>query len=283
MKQTKTRLFLSIFTQQESLIVNFSLGILFASIIFFVSYKFKLLTFPGSLVTFFLAVIIFGLGTWKWTVPIVTFFLLSSLFSKYRKRKNEKVETYFEKTSERDHFQVLANGGLACLLVIIGYFYQSELLYIAFVSCVASVCADTWATEFGTLTKAKTIDVLSFKKVEQGVSGGISLQGTIASLAGAIVIAATSLPWLESNYIMNLIIIVLAGFAGSIADSILGTGVQAQYKCKVCNRTTERKVHCNLEAGLIKGVNWINNDVVNLGAAISGGIFSVILYDFVKA
>lgn len=274
---------MNVFTQQESLIVNFSLGILFGSVISLVSYKFKLLTFSGSLTTFFLAVIIFGLGTWKWTIPIVTFFLLSSLFSKYRKSKNKQVETYFEKTGERDHFQILANGGLACLLVIINYFYQQELIYIAFVSCVASVCADTWATEIGTLTKAKTVDVLSFKKVEQGVSGGISFQGTIASLAGAIVIAATSLAWLESNYIINLIIIVIAGFVGSIADSILGSTVQAQYKCQICNQPTERKSHCGYETGFIRGVKWINNDAVNLGATISGGIFSIILYDAVKA
>lgn len=273
---------MSILNQSGSLAINFLFGIILASVISLVSYKFRLLTFSGSLTTFFLAIIIFGFGTWKYTIPIVTFFLLSSLLSRYRKTKNVQVETYFEKSGERDHFQVLANGGLACILVVINYFYQSELIYIAFVSCIASVCADTWATEIGTLTKANTVDVLSFKKVEQGVSGGISLQGTIASLAGAIVIATTSLAWIESNYLMNLIVIVTAGFSGSLADSIFGTTVQAEYNCKVCNRSTERKMHCNNKTILVKGIRWINNDAVNFGATIFGGIFSVILYDVVK-
>jgi len=147
---------------------------------------------------------------------------------------------------------------------------------------VASVCADTWSTEIGTLVKTKTIDILSFKEINQGISGGISLRGIFASFTGAFVIAATSLPWIESNYQINIIIITLAGFIGSITDSVLGSSIQAQYKCKVCGSVTERKIHCDERAFLLKGKRWINNDAVNFGAGISGGIFSIILYDVIK-
>jgi uncharacterized protein (TIGR00297 family) len=274
---------LNILIQSESLLIDFLVGILFGFIISSISYRFKFLTFSGSLAAFFLAVIIYGFGTWQWTIPIVTFFILSSLLSKYRKNKNESVETYFEKTGERDHFQVLANGGLACLLVTINYFNPSELIYIIYLSCIAAVCADTWATEIGTISKTKTIDIISFKKVKQGVSGGVSLPGILGSLAGAIVIAATSLPWIESNHLMNLIIIMSAGFIGSVSDSILGTSVQAKYICIICSSVTEKKIHCSNETVLKKGIRWMNNDAVNFGASISGGLFSIILYDVVKS
>ncbi len=274
---------MNILNQSESLFIDFVIGITLSLIIVSLSYRFKLLTFSGSITTFFLAVIIFGFGTWKWTIPIVTFFLLSSLLSKYRKRKNESVETYFEKSGERDHLQVLANGGLGSVLVVINYFYPQELFYTVYVSCIASMCADTWATEIGTLIKTKTVDIVSFKKVEQGISGGISLPGTIGSIAGAFVIAATSLPWMEFNYLLNTIVIVVSGFIGSVADSILGSKIQSMYKCVICNSITERKSHCNNETVLFKGIRWMNNDAINFSASLSGGIFSIILYDAVKA
>ncbi len=273
---------MSLFIQTDNLIFNLIFGVILASAISIISYRLKLLTNSGIIAAFILALIIYTFGTWQWTLPIVTFFILSSLLSKYRKRKNTEVEKYFEKSEQRDHFQVLANGGLAGVLVILNYFYPSELLYIVYISMVAAVCADTWSTEIGTLFKTKTVDILSFKKVEAGISGGISIIGTVGALAGAFAIAITSLPWLESNHLINVIIILFAGFVGSISDSLLGASVQAQYKCRVCESVTERKIHCNERAVLLKGKRWMNNDAVNFGAGLSGGIFSIIIYDVVK-
>ncbi len=273
---------MSFITQTNNILNNLIIGIVLASAISFISYRYKLLTFSGIIATFLLALIIYTFGTWQWTLPIVTFFVLSSLLSKIRKRKNHEVEKYFEKSEQRDYLQVLSNGGLAGILVIANYFYTTSFLYIIYLSVVAAVCADTWATEIGTLIKSKTVDILSFKKINPGISGGISLPGILASAAGAFVIAATSLPWIESNYQINIIIITLAGFTGSIADSLLGSSLQAQYKCRVCLNITERKIHCNEKTFLVKGIKWINNDAVNLGAGISGGIFSFIIYDVIK-
>ena len=273
---------MSFFIQSENLLINFFIGIILSIAVSVFSNRLKLLTTSGIIATFLLALIIYSLGTWQWTLPIVTFFVLSSLISKLRKNRNAEVEKYFEKSEQRDYLQVLANGGLAGVLVLINYFQPSELLYIIYVSIVASVCADTLATEIGTLIKTKTVDVLSFKEINQGISGGISIRGIFASIIGASVIAATSLPWIESNYQINFIIITFAGFAGSITDSVLGSSLQAQYKCTVCNIVTERKIHCKKETNLVKGFRWINNDAVNFGAGISGGFFSFILYDFVK-
>ncbi|HSP88700.1 MAG TPA: DUF92 domain-containing protein, partial [Ignavibacteriaceae bacterium] len=245
--------------------------------------RLKLLTISGSVSTFLLALVVYTLGNLKWTLPIVTFFVLSSLLSKIRKNKNEEVEKYFEKSDQRDFFQVLANGGLGGILVSLNYFYPSKIFYLIYLSLLAAVCADTWSTEIGTLFKTKTIDILSFKEITQGMSGGISFPGILAAIAGAFVIAATSLPWLESNYKINIIIITLAGFIGSLVDSVLGSSLQAQFKCNVCNTITERKFHCDKETDLVKGKTWINNDVVNFGTGISGGIFSIILYDVFKS
>jgi len=263
----------------ENLLTNVGVGIILSTIISLISLKFKLLTISGTITTFILALLIYTFGTWQWTLPIVTFFVLSSLLSKFRKKRNKEVEVYFEKSEQRDYLQVLANGGAACLLVIFYYFFEYELLYLFYVSIVASACADTWATEAGTLMKTRTIDILTLKKINQGVSGGVSLPGTMASIAGAVVIAAVSSFWFDKT---NFLIVTFAGFAGSIADSFYGSLFQAQYECRVCKKVTEKKNHCNEDAVLIKGKRWLNNDTVNFGAGVSGGLFSVFLFSFVK-
>ncbi len=247
-----------------------------------ISYKMKLLTIGGSIVQFLLAIITLGLGKMKWALPIIIFFFLSSFLTKLRERKNTSVNLYFEKSGQRDSFQVLANGGIGGFLVMLFQIVHSELLYFVYVSSIAAVCADTWATEFGTMWKTKTINILNLKMEEQGVSGAISLNGFIGSFLGAFVIALSSLSWIYSNKITILLIIIISGLIGSLVDSILGASIQAQYNCAVCGKITEKKIHCMKIAARINGIPWINNDVVNFAASIVGGFFFYLISIFLK-
>lgn len=261
---------------------NFILAVILGGIISIFSLKFGFLTKSGTISTFILAVLIFTLGSWKWTIPIVTFFVVSSLLSKIRSENKSKVQKHFEKTGQRDIVQVLSNGGIAGLLVIISYLFQNEIFFILFCGSIAAVCADTWATEIGTLFKSKTINILTFREVEQGRSGGISLFGTIGAFLGAVIISCVSLFWLENDVIFFFLIIIIAGFLGSLLDSILGSAVQAQYKCKICSEFTEKSFHCNSGTEFIKGVKWINNDAVNFFTSLSGSILAFVLIKIIK-
>jgi uncharacterized protein (TIGR00297 family) len=261
------------------MLLNIFLCSLAALLISVISYYVKFLTKGGSLATFILASLIFSFGGLKWSIPILSFFILSSLLSKIRKNQNEKVETYFEKSGTRDHWQVIANGGLGGLLVILNLYYPSELFFFVYVSSLASVCADTWATEIGTIHKTKTYNILNFNPVEQGTSGGISLIGTLGGLAGAFMIALSAVPWVKFNLINYFLFVVLAGIIGSFFDSFVGATIQAQFECRICGKITERIVHCNKNTLRVRGYSWLNNDIVNLFAGLSGGIFILFFKD----
>ena len=259
----------------KSAVTYYLLTLFLSLIISILSYYLKFLTLKGAFAIFLLALVIFGLGGINWTIPILVFFVFSSLLSRI-KRKSLR---FSGEHSPRNHLQVFANGGFGGILVIINFFFPSQLFYICFVSSIAAVCADTWSTEIGTIINTKTVDVLSFKIVEQGISGGISFAGTLAGAVGATVIALSSIFWLNVKNFYYLIFIIFAGIVGNFSDSILGSAVQAKYKCIVCSEIIEKPFHCSRTAALIKGFKWMNNDVVNFAAAVIGGLFGFLFME----
>jgi uncharacterized protein (TIGR00297 family) len=258
------------------MLLNLALGLILGLIISEISYKFKLLSLKGAIAAFFLAWIIYTFGQIKWTIPILSFFIFSSLLSKIRKKINPKVDKIFQKTDQRDHIQVLANGGFPGAIILINQLYTSELCYIAYVSAIAAVCSDTWATEIGTLFSSKTFDIIHFNQVEQGISGGVSLMGFIGACLGAILIVLSAYLWLN-NVDDILIIVFISGFLGSIFDSVLGSALQAKFNCTVCNKTVENEFHCGTNAVHTKGIKWLNNDAVNFTTSLTGGFISFAL------
>ncbi len=251
---------------------QFFQGFFLSLLIAIISLKVKFLKISGSLATFILAFLIFSFGGWQWTLSIFSFFVLSSVLSKIREKKNPAVNKYFQKSGSRDFFQVVANGGLGGVLVVINYFIPNQIWFSVYSGIIAAACADTWATEIGTLTRHKTYDILNFKKVEPGTSGGVSFAGFIGSLAGAFCISLIAAIWIDKQQIGFILLITFSGFAASALDSILGTTLQVQYKCLKCGRIIDNKIHCETTAEKIHGINFINNDFVNLVAGLTGGI-----------
>ena len=58
------------------------------------------------------------------------------------------------------------------------------------------------------------------------------------------------------------VLLWLAGFAGSVLDSVLGAALQAKYRTSE-GRATERPTTDGQPNQLVGGWRWVNNDVVN--------------------
>lgn len=242
------------------------------------SYYAKFLTASGSIATFVLAFVMYGFGGWQWTVPIFTFFLFSSLLSNYGKNRKARFDLVFEKSSRRDAGQVLANGGIAGVLVLFSHLFPEYEFYPLYLGAIAAVTADTWGTEIGVLTQGNTVFVLSLRPVPPGTSGGVSSAGFLGGATGALVIAFSGYHWFSD--LRTLFAVIVAGVIGSLADSILGATVQAQYKCRVCGKVTERKIHCGQETERVRGLRWVTNDLVNYACAVVGCVIAWVLTTF---
>ncbi len=242
------------------------------------SYYFNFLSLSGSVATFLLATIVYGIGGWMWTMPILTFFIASSLLSKYGKAKKEKLELIFDKSSKRDSGQVTANGGLAGIIIILWYsFPERNDFYVMYLASIAAVTADTWGTEIGTLLKGRPRSIITLRSVDVGTSGGVSLAGFIGGALGAglIVLSAaifepSFLSWSISGKL------IISGVIGSIVDSLLGATIQAQYSTEE-GKVTERTVVHEVPTTLVRGFRWMNNDLVNVCCGLSGALVAYFL------
>jgi uncharacterized protein (TIGR00297 family) len=249
----------------------------------------RLLSFAGAAAAFVVGFCIFGFGGLGLAVPLLAFFLSSSLLSKLGRRRKAGQATLAEKGSTRDAGQVLANGGPAAALAVIHglnlAFLPPRVAALTAIASLAAANADTWATEIGGWWRGRPILLSSFKRVEPGTSGAVSMAGLVAALAGAAFVAAAgwaAWPRGSTLYLWRLdavefLAIAWAGFVAAFADSILGASVQAQYKCLACGALTERQSHCGGPAPLARGLRWFNNDLVNLAATLLGALFAWLL------
>lgn len=256
------------------------LGFLLALLIAFLAYKARSLNPSGAVAAAFTGTIIFGIGGWKWAILLLLFFITSSALSRAFKKRKQNLDEKFSKGHERDAGQVFGNGSLATMFAALHFFFpESALPWVGFAAALASVNADTWATELGVLSKHPPRLITNLSKiVEKGTSGGISLAGTLASLAGSALIAFFA-SLLTGNWSL-FPLVTFAGLAGSLFDSLLGGTVQAMYYCPTDKKETEKHpLHtCGTETVHIRGWRWLNNDLVNFSCSAAGVIVSILFF-----
>ncbi|MBZ5506516.1 MAG: DUF92 domain-containing protein [Acidobacteriia bacterium] len=129
--------------------------------------------------------------------------------------------------------QAMANLGIAALVVAIAPAGWPVLALAA----LAEAAADTSSSEIGMAFPGKTFLITTFKPVPPGIDGGMSLLGTLAAWAGAATVAAAAV-LSELVPAGQAVVILGAGFFGTVVDSLLGA-------------VFERR-------------GWLGNDLVNL-------------------
>lgn len=178
------------------------------------------------------------------------------------------------KHGARDQWQVLANGGVAALCALLSLRFGAPLL-AAFGGAFAAASADTWSTEIGTLAKAVPRSILNGKPIATGLSGGITWQGSLASVAGAAVVAIVA-------YLLGVAFalpVLAGGIIGAFTDSIAGAAIQAQRWCPHCERACETDPHvCGTPTTLRRGIAFFGNDAVNALATTVAALVAGMLY-----
>ncbi|ORY65290.1 integral membrane protein DUF92-domain-containing protein [Pseudomassariella vexata] len=211
-----------------------------------------------------------------WNLPFVllcVFFLAGTRVTKIKKDVKASLTLHSQGSSggegPRTHVQVLANSLMASVFTLLHAYQLSQrrkavlsgqmpegsfcfkwgsgdLLVIGIIANYAAVCADTFSSELGILSRSTPRLITSFnlRKVPPGTNGGVTVWGLVAGALGSLIIVTASLlflplctdetdgklfggpAWSPSQKGMLAWGLVIWGALGSLLDSFLGGWLQ---------------------------------------------------------
>ena len=220
-------------------IYNYIIPIIFTPIIIaFVTSK-KALTTDGIIAAILLDVAVSLAFGNRGFIVLCSFFGGAILVDKIKKRiKNNGRNDISAKDDCRDYVQVMANGGIAFASSVAFIITKNALFVIPFVTSLAEAFSDTVASGIGAFSTS-TYDPFRRRSCEMGMSGGMSVLGTLSSLFGAIIISLIALLCGFAEFGFNeFLIVCVCAFAGAIFDSFLGSVLQVKYQCDTCGKIT---------------------------------------------
>ena len=102
-------------------------------------------------------------------------------------------------------------------------------LLIGFAASFAAKLADTFGSEIGKRWGRTTVLITSFRRVPPGTEGAISLEGTLASALGSLLMSTVmfSLQLLPSWPVT--VLVMLIGLVATLAESLFGALVQDRF------------------------------------------------------
>ena len=183
----------------------------------------------------------------NWFIIVMMFFILGSIFTKYRYAEKEFLGVAQEKKGRRGYQNAFANAGVGVVGAVLYGLRARHLLLV--LGSIATATADTLASEIG-VTGGTPYLITTLQPVPLGTNGGITVKGELACISGAAVISlATFLLGVAPWYICLLG--VAAGFVGTNLDSLYGV--------------------------LFENKGYIGNSGTNLLATLSGGLFAMFI------
>ncbi|KAK7388760.1 hypothetical protein VNO78_23587 [Psophocarpus tetragonolobus] len=275
-----------------------------AFLIAFRAYRKKSLSTSGAVAGFFVMALHFFVG-YRFGVMLLAFFYSSSTLTKVGEDTKRVLDPEFKEGGQRNWIQVLANSGIASILVIAIWVLtegqdkclnskDSPLITVLIGGVIGhySCCnGDTWSSELGILSDEKPRLITTFKFVRKGTNGAVTKRGLLAAAAAGSVIgvsfvliglSATPCEGEGSTVLKQLLVIpiaTLAGLCGSVIDSLLGATLQFSGLCSIRRKIVGKP---GPTVKKISGLNILDNNAVNFVSILLTSFFTSIacLYIF---
>ena len=190
-------------------------------------HRLGMVTSAGALTGAIIGIAIAVTTGWPGWVLLLATFLAASLSSRLGLRRKTLLGIAEERGGRRGPGNAIANTGFAAVAAILSVLSGGrDQALLAFGAALAAGGSDTIASEIGKAWGRHTYLVTTFRRVAPGTSGAVSLEGTVAGIAGACLLAAIAvLVGLIPS--VALIAVVAGATIGSLAESVLGATLEA--------------------------------------------------------
>jgi uncharacterized protein (TIGR00297 family) len=171
-------------------------------------------------------------------VALLAFFVIGTLATKLGYARKSAAGLAQEKGGRRGAEHAFANVGVAALCAIAHWRGLGLVPTFMGVAALATAAADTAGSEIGQLLGRRAFMPLTFRRVERGTEGAISVEGTLAGLLASFAVAMAGVAMvvhhlrpafsgsLEIDRTNTVAVITLCGFLGSYIESIAGAYVR---------------------------------------------------------
>ncbi|KAG9530401.1 hypothetical protein E4T50_05485 [Aureobasidium sp. EXF-12298] len=194
----------------------------------------------------------------------------------------------------RNYAQVLANSGAASLLIL-WHLYASQnggtslkngfsltdAIPFGIAASYAAAAADTLSSELGIMSPTSPVLITApWRSVPRGTNGGVTITGLLAGLAGSVFISTLAyftlpfsrMAWTGDSKFVFWVVLTVAGFSGTLLDSLLGALVQVTVEDKSTGRVVEgdngKRVKVTAGGSRVqRGMDLLNNNGVNFAMA----------------
>lgn len=223
----------------------------------------KLLTPAGVVHAWILGVIVWGSLGWPGYAVVGFYFLAGSLVTRVGMAEKEAAGIAEKREGARGPENVWGSALTAALCALgvlaVNLLHPDELLeghlvsllMLAYAASFATKLSDTCASEVGKAYGKKTFLITTLQPVPRGTEGAVSLEGTLAGVAGSLAIAlvARAVGVID---LTGICFCVIAAFVGTNLESVIGATLQSD-------------------------LEWLTNEMVNIMNTAIGAIAAILL------
>jgi uncharacterized protein (TIGR00297 family) len=195
-------------------------------VVAYAGYLARTVTRAGAIGGGVIGIVIAASVGWSGWILLFSTFLAAALSSRLGLRRKTLLGIAEERGGRRGVGNAIANTGfaaVAALLSVLSDAHQASLL--AFATALTAGGSDTIASEIGKAWGKRTYLVSTLKIVPPGTAGAMSVEGTVAGLAGAFVLAGIAVV-LDIIPPLALLPVVIGATVGSLCESLLGATLE---------------------------------------------------------
>ena len=189
-------------------------------------YRARTVRVSGAVCGGLLGTIILVCAGWQGWVLLLLTFGAAVVTSRLGLRRKEQLGIAEERGGRRGAGNAFANTGVAAFAALMAALtYAHDPALLGFTAALVAGASDTVASEIGKAWGRRTFLLTTLRRVPPGTSGAMSIEGTLAGVASAalLALAAWGLGLVELS---DVWVVVAAATVGALVESVLGATLE---------------------------------------------------------